>query len=96
MEEFQQKFPALSLASGDMVWVRNPPGESKLDRILQGSCEAAKAISSSRVVVNAPQGAQILSNSRLKPYLHRYGAPASAHPFHFFSKGDVAPPPPCC
>ena len=51
-----------------------------------------RVISASRVVVNTPQGDQTLSTSRLKHYMHPYGAPDSAHPFNYFSKEDVAPP----
>ena len=91
MGKFLPKFQMLSLAPGDKVWVRNLPWESKLDRIWQSPCEVEKVISSSRVVVNTAQGDQILWPSRLKPYLNPYGAPASAHCFNYFSKGDVAP-----
>ena len=90
--KFLQKFPTLNLLPGDKVWVKNLPGQSKLDRLWQGPCEVERVISASRVVVNTPQGDQTLSTSRLKHYMHPYGAPDSAHPFNYFSKEDVAPP----
>ena len=91
-DRFHRKFRTLNLVPGDKVWVKNLPGQSKLDRLWQGPYEVERVISSSRVVVNTPQGDQTLSTSRLKLYMHPYGAPDSSHPFNYFSKEDVAPP----
>ena len=44
MEKCWQRFPILSLADGDQMWVKKLPGESRLDIIWEGLCKVEKVI----------------------------------------------------
>ena len=82
--KFENKHPPLKMVVGDAVWVRNLPGESKLDCLWQAPCEVLKVVSDARLQVDTPDGVQTLPAVQLKPYLAPTGG--RREPFHFYRK----------
>ena len=82
-KKFEAQHPNMSLFMGDAVWLRNLPGESKLERLWQGPCEVLQAVSSMRFKIDSPDGVQVLPATRLKYYVAPKG---KWEPFHFYRK----------
>ena len=82
-KKFEAQHPKLSLSVGDAVWVRNLPGESKLERLWQGPCEVLQVVSGTRFKIDTPDGVQVLPATRLKYYVAPQG---KREPFHFYRK----------
>ena len=82
-KKFEAQHPKLSLSVGDAVWVRNLPGESKLERLWQGPFEELQVVSGTRFQIDTPDGVQVLPATRLKYYVAPQG---KREPFHFYRK----------
>jgi transposase InsO family protein len=90
--QFRNEHPRHIYAKGDLVWIRNGPGDefNKLDPLWTGPCEILHQYGNTgRYQVALPQGSEDVHMERFKPYLPPNNR--RAIPFHYFKPQPKLP-----